>query len=307
MDTDQLSLLLDVVREGSFAGAARARQVTPSTVSRGISGLEAELGVRLFHRTTRHLSLTEAGQRYVDRVTPIVAGLADAARHAHDATQAQRGTVRATMPVSFAVRCIAPLLPALRHAHPGITLDCLITDRRVSLLDERVDFAVRLGRLTDPDLVARRLFATRYRVVAAPDWVARHGAPAAPANLSEADALVFPLPSETRTWRLRRDGEEVEIALRPALQASNMLVLRQAALAGLGVAVLPHWLADGALAEGRLVQLLGDWEATLSTFGSSAWLVLPTRRYVPARVRTVMDFLADALAPWAAPAHIAAN
>ena len=281
------------MRQGSFANAARRRGVTASTVSRAVAALEAELGFRLLQRTTRALSLTEAGERYVDRVGPLLAGLTDAARFARDAVDTPQGTVRATVPVSFALRRVSPWLPELRQRHPGVHLDLVTSDARVDLIDQRIDFGIRLGRVSDPHLVARRLFRVRYRLVASPTWVAARGAPPHPSQVAQLDALRFPLPAMGAVWRFRRGDEAHDVSVRGPLVVSNTLLLREAAEGGLGVTVLPLWLIDDALRRGTLVELLPEWEVTLSTFDASAWLVLPTRRYVPARVRAVADFLAD--------------
>ena len=295
MDVGQLELLLEVVRHGSFASAARSRRVTPSTVSRAISSLEDALALRLFHRTTRHLTLTEAGERYVDRIRPVLTGLADASRFARDAEEVLTGEVRATVPTSFALRCVAPLLPMLRRTHPGLTLDLVLTDRRLDLIDDRLDFAIRLGRLSDPNVVVRRVFRMRYRVVASPAWVERRGWPQRPSDLAEVDALIYPLPAEGPVWRFRGPVGSEEVAVAGPLSVTSTLVLRQAAIDGVGVTVLPHWLVDDAVAAGELVVLLPEHEVTLTTFDASVWLALPTRRYVPARVRAVTEFLVQEL------------
>ena len=171
-----------------------------------------------------------------------------------------------------------------------------MTDRRVDLVDERIDFAIRLGQLADPQLVARRLCPMHYRLVAAPSWLAAHLRPTEPAELARMATLVFPLPGETAVWRFEWQGAMLAVDLEPALVASNTLFLRDAARAGLGVSVLPDWLVDEDLTAGDLVQLLPEVPVTLTTFDAAVWLALPTRRYVPARVRAVTDFLVDHLA-----------
>ena len=296
MTLEQLHLLVEVVQHGSFAAAARERGQTPSTASRAIAALEAELGCRLLHRTTRRLSLTEAGERYLAQIRPLLVGLDDAARAATDTGLALRGTVRATVPASFALRCIVPHVDELHRRHPAIDLDLLVTDRRVDLVADRVDLGIRLGRLADPDLVARKLFPMRYHLVAAPAYLARRGAPEHPSDLVAHDCLVFPLPAVGPVWRFRDEGGLHEVTVTGPVTASNTLALRALAIDGLGLTVLPGWLVDDALATGALVDVLPGLRVTLSTFDAAAWLVLPARRYVPARVRAVADFLAEVLA-----------
>jgi len=301
MHTRHLELLIDVVREGSFAGAARRARLHPSAVSRAITALEEELGVRLLQRSTRSLTLTEAGERYVDRVEPLLGGLADAASFARDASETLSGVVRATVPTTYAIEILDGLLAELQRRFPNVAFDWVVTDRRLDLLDDRLDFAIRLGQVADARVVARRVVRMVYRLVAAPAWVDRHGAPATLDALPRDQALVFPLDGTPR-WRFRRPGGSSprlveEVPVEPVLRASNTRVLRDAAEQGLGVTVLPDWLVDGAIADGRLVALLPELEATLTTFDASVWLVLPTRRHVPARVRAVCESLVELLGP----------
>ncbi|MEN0064453.1 MAG: LysR family transcriptional regulator [Myxococcota bacterium] len=296
MHVEQLELLIAVVREGSFAAAARQSRVHPSAVSRAITGLEHELGFRLLQRSTRSLRLTEAGERYLDRVEPLVSGLADAARYAKDAHEVLAGSVRATVPTSFAWEALTPHLPHLHTQFPDIRFDWVVTDRRLDLLESRLDFAVRLGQVADAHVVAQRVKRMTYRLVASPDWIERHGLPSTLDALPVDQTLRFPL-DETPVWRFRTADGLVEVPVRGPLIASNTRILRDAAEQGLGVTVLPDWLVDEAIAQGRLVVLLEDLAVTLTTFDASVWIVLPTRRYVPARVRAVCDALREAWAP----------
>ncbi len=295
MDVEQLELLIAVVREGSFAAAARQAGVHPSAVSRAITSLERELGFRLLQRSTRSLTVTEAGERYLDRVRPLVSGLVDAARFARDANDVLAGPVRATVPTSFAWEALAPRLPELQERFPRITFDWVVTDRRLDLLDSRLDFAVRLGRVADPNVVARRVARTTYRLVASPAWIERHGRPEALSSLPRDQSLVFPL-DDPSVWRFRGPGGTLDVPVRGPLRASNTRLLREAAEQGLGVTVLPEWLVAGAVARGHLEVLLPELDVTLTTFEAGLWFVLPTRRYVPARVRAVIDALRDAWA-----------
>ncbi len=295
MELTHLEILLEVVRRGSFAATARARQVDPSSISRAVSSLEAELGLRLLHRSTRRLALTEAGRRYVEQVEPLVAGLADAAHIAGDLARVPSGRVRASLPVSFGLRCIVPILPAIRSDLPEVRLDLQLSDARVDLLADGMDFAIRLGHIDDPGLVTRRLRRVRYRCVASPSYLSERGAPRSPRDLVEHPALRFPLPAVGAIWRFRRGDQVQEIAVSGPLVIGNTLALRGAATAGLGVTVLPDWLVDRDIEGGRLSALLEDYEVTLSTFDASAWLVFPARRYIPARVRAVTDLIVEHL------------
>lgn len=296
MNVEQLEWLILVVREGSFAAAARRIRVHPSAVSRAITALEEDLGFRVLQRSTRSLTVTEAGERYLDRIRPLVVGLADAAQFARDANDVLAGPVRATVPTSFAWEALAPRLPELHDRFPHVDFDWVVTDERLDLLASKLDFAVRLGQVADAHVVAQRVARMTYHLVAAPGWLEAHGAPRTLADLPRDQALTFPLDGEA-VWRFRGPDGPVEVTVRGPLRASNTRLLRDAAEQGLGLTVLPDWLVDESLADGRLVRVLPDLAVTLTTFDASLWLVLPTRRYVPARVRAVCDALRDT---WAA-------
>ncbi|MCB9742092.1 MAG: LysR family transcriptional regulator [Alphaproteobacteria bacterium] len=292
MDTEHLQLFASVLRRGSFAAAARDHGVAPSTVSRAVSGLEEALGVRLLHRSTRHLEPTEAGAAWFAQIEPLLAGLEDAARLARDARQGLEGSLRVAAPVSFAQRLLLPWVADFCAAHPGLRLELALSDARVDLLAERVDLAIRLGTLGDSSLVARRLFPMRYVVAASPDYLARAGRPARPEALSERPCLVFPLPDRASTWRFRDlKGRLTEVPVSGPVQVDNSLALRQLALAGAGLAVLATWVIDDALASGDLVDVFPEHAVTATDFESAAWVILPTRAYVPRKVRAFIEAL----------------
>ena len=291
MDTHHLVLFADVVRLGSMAATARHHRVDPSKVSRAIAALEHELGVCLLQRTTRRHVLTDAGQRYLERVGPLLADLEEAREVAKDATAEIKGGVRATVPVSYAMRRIVPKLPDFRRQYPAIQLDLVMSDARLALVDDRLDLAVRLGRLDTPGLVARKLHDTPYRVVASPAYLARRGTPTSLSALRDHDTMVFPL-SATDRWRFRTAaGEASEVVIHPHLRISNTLALRDACVAGMGVTVLADWVVDDVIATGDLVVLLDNYEVAVNAFDAAAWLVYPSRRFVPARVRAFADWL----------------
>ncbi|MBI1340796.1 LysR family transcriptional regulator [bacterium] len=291
MDVDALKLFVEVARSGSFAAVARGADIDPSQVSRAISGLESELGVRLLQRTTRAMSLTEAGARYLAQITPLIEGLDRAAEAARSEDSDPAGMVRLTASVAFAQACLAPLLGRFRGRFPKLVLDLVLTDRNLDLVADRIDIAIRLGPSYSADVIGARLFPTRYRVVAAPGWVARHGPLASPAELSGHDCLLFSFPDFRTRW-LFRSGETIEeVPVRPALLVTNALILREAARAGHGPALLADWLIGDDLASGRLVDLFADHDVTATSFDTAAWLLYPSRTHMPARVRAVIDFL----------------
>lgn len=291
MDLDTLSLFVHVVQRGSFAAAARDRNLDPSSVSRTIAGLEAALNVRLLQRTTRAMVLTEAGEQYFARIQPLLEELA----RVHDDTTSMRadplGTLRLTASVSFGDTCLIPLLPAFQEAFPRLHLELILTDKTLDLVAERIDLAIRLAPSYRADVIGTKLFPTRYRVVASPAYVRRTETLHVPSDLDAHACLLFSLPDFRTRWLFRRHGAIIEQPVRGTLILSNALALRSAALAGLGPTLLPDWLIGHALAAGDLVDVFPDYDVAATTFETAAWLLYPSRAYLPIKVRATIDFL----------------
>lgn len=300
MDLEQLRTFIEVVRQGSFAGAARSLNLEPSKVTRAVAALEAELGVRLLQRTTRQLSLTEGGESYLAQVSPLLTELDLAAEELRAGSGQLRGLVRITASVAFGQTVLVPLLPELHRRHPGLELDLMLTDAVVDLVSQRVDIALRLGPAVNSSLVGQRLRDVRFRVVASPAYLKQHGRPRRPADLAACNCLRFPLAGYRTLWRFRRapDGQVEEVPIQGWLVASTALALRQAALDGLGPALLADWLIDKDLQAGRLVDLFPDLEATATDFDSAVWLLYTAReKQLPKRVQAVLGLLRERLVP----------
>ena len=291
METDALRTLQLVAHHRSFAGAARVLDVDPSSGSRVVAGVEAQLGLRLFQRTTRQLTVTEAGETYLGRIGPLLDDL-DLARDVAAQVGAQpAGRVRLTASVAFGQEVIVPHLAALRAALPDVELEMMLSDQTVDLVAAQVELAVRLAPAPKGELISTRLMTTRYRVVASPAWVAAHGLPETPQALAAHDCLRMTLPDYRTEWRFRRAGVEEAVAVSGPLLISNALALRAAARLGLGPALLADWMSDGDGARGDLVDLFADYAVTATAFDTGAWLLYPSRAYLPAKVRAVIDFL----------------
>lgn len=297
MEIDTLKLFFEVARRGSFAAVARDRDVDPSSVSRVIAGLENELGFRLFQRTTRAMRLTEAGGAYQRRVE----GLVDALDQARDQAQTMRtgltGTLRLTASVSFGQVCIVPLLAEFQARHPNLKLDLIFTDTRIDLINDRIDLAVRLGPVTDADSIRVKLFDTRFQVCASPGYVAEFGPLDSPENLSERRCLRFDLPHFRSHWLCQKGDDPVlEVPVDGDIVTSSAIALRDAALLGLGPALLADWMIKPLIADGRLVDLLPDYDVSPTTTDTTAWLLYPSRTFLPNKVRVMIDFLKSRLA-----------
>lgn len=296
MHLDALGLFLSVVRQGSFAATAKERGVDPSSVSRAIADLEAELGVRLFQRSTRRMALTEAGQAYFARVEPLVEELARAAAAAADAGGNPRGTLRMTASVSFGQTMIVPLLRDFRALYPHLKLECAFTDDNIDLVAERIDLAIRLAPMVEGDLIAAKLMDTRYRVVASPDYLAAAPLLRTPDDLRHHRCLMFNIRAFQTRWLFRdAAGIVTEVPIDGDIAMNPGGALCDLALNGLGPALLPEWLVDRHIAAGRLVWAFPEFAATATTFDTGAWILYPSRSYLPGKVRAMIDFLKERL------------
>ena len=298
MELSSLQIFAEVMRRGSFAAVARDRDVSPSAISRSVAALENELGLRLFQRTTRRLAPTEAGALYFARIEPLVGELEQARQAAADVRERPSGILRVTASVAFGQTCLVPLLPELNRRYPELSLELLLTDSNLDMVAERIDVALRLGPRSDGRLIGLRLFETRYRVCASPDYLARAGAVAAPEDLRARPCLVFALPGYRSRWIfLDRAGRRSEVPIEGRFVISSALALRDCALNGLGPALLADWLIGDDLSSGALVDLFPGHRVTATDFDTAAWLLYPSRAYLPLKVRAFIDFVRARLRP----------
>lgn len=298
MNLAALDLFADVARRGGFAAVAKERNLDPSSVSRAIAELEAELGLRLFQRTTRKVSLTEAGARYLSGVEPLLDELARAHEAAMATVDAPRGTLRLTASASFGERWVVPRMKAFRERYPELRVEGLFTDDNVDLVADRIDLAIRLGPTVEGDLVATKLMATHFRVVASPRYLAAAPPLREPADLARHRCILFNLRLFRSRWLFRDTrGRTFEVPVDGDLVLAPAASLRAAVLDDLGPALLADWLVADDLASGRLVDPLPAWSATATTFDTGAWLVYPSRTYLPLKVRVMIDFLKEQAAP----------
>lgn len=298
MDTQHLRLFVEVARKGGFAAAARDADIDPSSVSRSIAALEDELGVRLFQRTTRKLSLTEAGALYLAKVAPLVDELTRARDEALAISRGATGTLRMTTSFSFGLQALTPRLPEFRALHPQLKVEVLMTDANLDLVNDRIDLAVRLGGRFSGDVVASKLMTTRYKVCASPDYLKQHGTPSRPQELAQHACLLLSLPEFRDAWHFKnRRGEVTDVPVQGDMVISNLLAHRQCAIQGLGPALLADWIAEEALAKGELVDLFPDHQVTATSFDTGIWLLYPSRHFLPLKVRVMIDFLRDHFSP----------
>lgn len=263
MDTlGQMATFVRVVEVGSLSAAARQLRVSVAAVSRQLTDLEARVGAVLLLRSTRRLGVTDAGRRYYARCVAILREVDDAQADARGDGATARGQLTVSAPVTFGLARVWPHLPALLASHPALQIDLRLEDRMIDLVSDAVDVAIRVGA-APPDtttLVAQPLATYARAVVAAPAYLARRGAPRDPEALARHDALVhLPAGGAPAVWRFVRDGRETAAVPRGALRTNALAALREGALAGLGLALLPAWLVGEDLARGALRAVLTEW------------------------------------------------
>ncbi|WP_035693724.1 LysR family transcriptional regulator [Azospirillum halopraeferens] len=291
---EQIEAFAAVAEHLGIAAAARSIGRDPSVISRRLDALEARLGVRLLSRTTRRITLTEAGAAYLHRVRAILGELSAADTEAAEGAAAPRGVLRLSLPAAFTQRWIAPWLPGFVTAHPALRLELLHADRFVDIVAEGFDAAVRIGEPADSSLVARHLAAFETVLCAAPAYLADRGAPARPEDLDRHTCLSFPKERFWPDWRLRRGDERVTRRVSPHILSDDGEGLLVACLGGAGILPAPEWLIGRELAEGRLVRILDGWRFDHS---GAVQVVLPPGRLVPAKTRVFVDALVRELTP----------
>jgi DNA-binding transcriptional LysR family regulator len=285
-----LRLFVRAVELGSFSKAAVDCGAKVSSVSRAVSALEADLGVALFNRSTRRLNPTEAGGDFYERATRILAEVEDARRQTAALNGRPQGLLKLNLPGAFGRRHVVPLLPSFLAAYPLIRIDATLTDATVNLIEAGADVAIRIGALPDSTLIAKRLAPHRRILCAAPGSFGDGAAPSMPADLARENCLMFALAPADR-WFFARGDERVEVAVKGSFRANDSEALLDVAAAGLGLALLPTWLAGEAVRDGRLIRVLPEWEAGLAPGDRAIWGVYPPKKVLSPKVRVFLDFV----------------
>lgn len=286
-DLSQLEVFVRVVADGGFTAAADALGVSKSFVSRQIGQLEDRLGARLLNRTTRKLTLTDVGTVFYERCRRILDELEQAEAAVANLQAAPRGTLRLAVPMSFGVGYVAPAVAEFLCSHDELSIDMELSDRRVDLLDEGFDLAIRIGQLSDSSMIARKLASTQLVVVASGEYVASHPRVQSPADLRDHPCLLYSYSPNGHHWELS-DGKTSEtVAVSGRVTANNGEALGRLAAAGHGLVLLPDFIAAGPLQRGEVVRVLPRWSA-----GGHVWAIYPHSRHLSPKVRLFVDYLA---------------
>jgi len=282
-----------VVEAGSFTVAARKLGVPKSTVSQKVSRLEERLGVRLLHRSTRQVRPTDIGAAYHDRCARAIAEIEEAELALTNAQQAPRGLIRMTAPVELAMNYLGPLIAEFVGLYPQVQVNVEVTPRVVDLLEEGVDLAIRINPVGSASLISRKLLAMERRLYASPAYLQARGQPKQPTDLKRHSCLWFPAESRAAEWTLFNATGKLAVPVSGPVAANNFTLLRDAAIAGAGIALLPTYLCRDAVHNGRLVPVLPEWKPE----DVAVCLLFPMRRYLTSRLRAFIDFVAERLVP----------
>jgi DNA-binding transcriptional LysR family regulator len=313
MDLNRVSAFVRVVHDGSFTAAARSLGLPKSSVSRAVTQLEQDLGIRLLHRTTRQLHLTDGGAAFYERVSRALGDINEATAAASDMQAEMSGVVRVTAPIDLGVWALAPIIARFVKKHPKIRVDLSLTGRVVDLVAEGFDLAVRAGPLRDSSLIARRVGALEAVAYASPKYIARRGEPKTVEELASHDCVLFRAMNGKATWELARaDGAIASVEVTGPVACDDLSFVRKAVMAGCGIGIVPSFLCVRAEKRGLLVRVLPDW----SLHGAVMHLAYPSARYVPQRVIVLREYFASQLGKLnkqceakraACDKHIAAN
>lgn len=291
-----IRLFLQAAQTGSLSGAGREFGLSPASVSRQISSLEDDLGVRLLNRTSRRLSLTEAGQIYLQRAERLLQDMDEMREEVSQLTVRPSGRLRIQSRISLGTQHVAPLIPDLLARYPDLDIDLWLTDTDLDLTEHGIDVAIRTGNQSDSALIARRISSSPRVVCASPGYWASHQKPTRPEDLTDHNCLTYRIGAAPTLWKFQGSkGMSAEMRVTGNFQSNNAEALRVATLAGLGVALLPAWSTKDDLLDGRLERVLSDCVATATDdldFGIYA--VYLSKRYLSVKTRLFIDYLVAA-------------
>jgi DNA-binding transcriptional LysR family regulator len=287
----QMQAFVSVVDQGSFVRAAEAQNTSKAAISRQVADLEHRLGIRLLNRTTRKLSMTDEGQMFYQRCTDLLNGLEEAESELSLRRGIPSGRLRISAPVTFGISYLAPLWGTFLQHHPKISMEVSLSDRTVDLVEDGFDLAIRISRAPHPTYIARKLASTRMVLCASPAYLARNGTPEHPHDIADHNVISYTYWSSKDEWEFTLPNGKIEtVKTRPRLHANSGDTCVAAALQDQGIVLQPDFLVHEALRDGKLTQFLQQYE----TAELGIYAVYSSRRHLPLKLRSLIDFLVDA-------------
>lgn len=296
MNLNDLQVFVRVVEDGSLTAAATRLDLPKSSVSRTLARLEADLGVRLLQRTTRSLHLTDAGRVFHERIRRSLDDIVDAERALSEWQRSPRGHLRVTLPIELGMRFMGNLVATFMQAHPEVSLECELSSRLVDLVEEGVDLGLRIGQFNDGNLIGRRLGELHGRFYASPDYLRRHGVPQRVSDLATHEFVLFRQPRANVLRVVGAEDEAVTVTVAGRLSTNNAHLQLDAVISGLGIALLPGFVTEAAIADGRLIPVLPAARVPLGEL----WAMTPSRTHMSSALRAFIDFLVPRVQqhPW---------
>lgn len=291
---DQLSAMrafVRVVQTGSFSATGREMNTSQTTISKKVAALEKKIGVKLLARSSRDHALTPAGAKYYQTCVDILGELDEAEAEARSEVTSPQGTIRISAPVAFGRILLAPIMAEFFQRYPDIKVDLQLSDQHTDLISDGIDVAIRAKQLEDSTLIARHLFDNPMLVLAAPSYLQQHGEPKTPEDLKQHNCLVYSRMKDINVWSFTKQNQKHAVAVNGNFQSDNGDVLLEVALTGMGIVILPIWMAEHHLKEGRLTQLMNDYTGQNLPFNA----VYLQSRYTPLKVRCLIDYLKEKL------------
>ena len=291
MNTKQLEVMIEVAKQGSFAKAAEELDLDPSVVSRMVANLERQLKVKIFQRSTRTLTITEAGSRYIARMKPVLMEILSAQDEIQSLAQKPSGAIKITASTAFGQEVLLPIVNRFLTQYPEIEIELLLSDENLDLIQNDIDIAFRLAPAFDSSLIGYKLFDTHYGVYASKAYLDNNTPLQYPSELAAHQCLTLNLPKFKTRWLFQTRNNLEEVSIRSQLRVSNALALRRCAELGMGPALLADWLVKEHVGKGTLIRLFPAYSATATDFQTAAWLLYPSRDFLPLKTRTFIDFI----------------
>ncbi|NNF97420.1 MAG: LysR family transcriptional regulator [Halobacteria archaeon] len=284
----RIKVFVNVVETGSFSAASARMGISRAAASKYVSQLEDHLGVRLLNRTTRHVSTTESGRIYFERCKEILHNIEEADDMVSGLSGQPQGTLRISAPSVFAHRHIIPLVSEFTKTYPDVNVEIMVSDRNVDLVDEGYDLAIRITNMESSDLIAHRLARCRHVVIASPDYLKTAPPLQVPEDLQHHSCMLYSY-TEGGRWPLSKDGMDYSVKISPDIISNNPEVLLEAAITGMGISIMPTFIASDAIRSGDLQTVLDDYES----LELHIYAVYTSRHYLPAKIRVFVDLLKE--------------